>query len=51
MGKNTIKVSAKKISIEVDSSNNRIKSQPKTHIDFILPRTEIFDDSFGRSFN
>jgi hypothetical protein len=46
-----IKLLQSKIGIEVDSSNNRIKSKTKTKIDFTLPQTDIFDNSFGASFN
>lgn len=47
----TIKLLQSKIGIEVDSSNNRIKSKTKVKLEVNLPQTNIFDNSFGASFN
>ena len=51
MRKKKILVESINLNIKVDSSNNRIKSKIKANIDFIPERSEIFDNSFGQSFN
>jgi hypothetical protein len=48
---NKIKVGQEDIGIVVDSSDNRIKSKTRTQLDFTLPVTNIFDSTFGGSFN